>query len=83
MFEAINPPDVENGDWSTWKSLMGDRKNNLCDSENASMTIISSNGLETVSSSLMALPSQDNDAKPQWLFAPGRPDTNAYENVKI
>ncbi len=83
LFEATTPPDVENGDWSTWKSLMGDRKNNLCDSENASMTIISSNGLETVSSSLIALPGQNYDIKPQWLFSPGRPDKNAYENVVI
>jgi hypothetical protein len=80
-FETTTPPDVEIGDWNTWKKLMGDRRETQKGLEVESMTIVSNNGLETVSSSLIALPAEGRDAKPQWLFAPGRPDINAYKNI--
>ena len=80
-FEAANPPNVEVGDWAAWKELMGDRRENQLGQEDGSMTIVSNNGLETVSSSLIALPTQKNEAKPKWLFAPGRPDKKTYENI--
>ncbi len=80
-FKAANPPYVEVGDWAAWKTLMGDRRKNQLGQKDASMTIVSNTGLETVSSSLIAIPAQDHEAKPQWLFAPGRPDKKTYENV--
>ena len=83
-FEAALPPDAEIGDWSAWQELMGDRRNNQWAEENGSMTVVSDKGLETVSSSLIALPAQGSlNAKPQWLFAPGRPDKTSYEAVEF
>lgn len=83
-FEAAPPPDAETGDWSAWQKLMGDRRDNQWTKENGSMTIISDKGPETISSSLIALPAQGRpNAKPQWLFAPGRPDKTNYEAVEL
>ena len=43
---------------------------------------VADKGLDTVSSSLIALPAQGRvNTKPQWLFAPGRPDKTNYESV--
>jgi hypothetical protein len=83
-FEAASPPDVEIGDWTAWQMLMGDRRDNYWIEENGSMTIVSDKGIKTVSSSLLALPAKGRtNAKPQWLFAPGRPDKTTYKAVEI
>ena len=81
-FEAAPPPNAETGDWTAWQTLMRDRRDNQWAEENGSMTIVSDKGLDTVSSSLIALPAQGRvNTKPQWLFAPGRPDKTNYESV--
>jgi hypothetical protein len=52
------------------------------------MTIVTSRGFGTVSSSLIALPGpprtlSERPNRPVWQFAPGRPDQASYENVEI
>ncbi len=52
------------------------------------MIVVTDSGFETVSSSLIALPAADHavageEAKPVWLFAPGRPDRTDYRPVAL
>ena len=83
-FEAAPAPDPETGDWAAWQALVGDRREDPGAKENGSMTITTDTGFATVSSSLLALPAPGRmDVKPQWLFAPGRPDKTPYEPVEF
>ena len=84
LFEAAPPPDVETGDWAAWQALMGERREDSEGEERGAMTIVTDRGFATVSSSLMALPAPGRQGvKPQWLFAPGRPDKTPYEPVEF
>ena len=52
------------------------------------MTVVTEEGFGTTSSSLIALPAPPEDLKatprqPVWLFAPGRPDLQAYQSVAL
>lgn len=83
-FEAVGPPDPDRGDWSGWQSLLSDASPGPDGDTAAAMTITTSLGFETVSSSLVALPSMDRpEVSPVWLFAPKRPDLTDYEQVII
>lgn len=77
-FEAAAPPDPEAGDWSSWQTILA---SSAVDSE-AAMTV-ERGGFQTVSASLLALPATprstaEKPRRPQWLFAPGRPDRHPY-----
>ncbi|MBC8339534.1 MAG: NRDE family protein [Rhodospirillales bacterium] len=83
LFEAASPPDVENGDWTEWRTLLADRQEDAEHEEKDGMTIVTKGGFGTVSSSLLALPAPERfGVKPRWLFAPGRPDAADYEAVE-
>ncbi|KLN59284.1 hypothetical protein WH96_18385 [Kiloniella spongiae] len=78
-------PDVDTNDWSGWKEILA-RKNPY---PKAAMTVETSTGFETSSSSLIALPSpeattaQGTPEKTKWWFANGKPSDVAFEEVQI
>jgi len=84
LFEAANPPDPENGDWSAWQALMADRFFDDGAGPGGAMNVSESGDFATVSSSLLALPAPARfGVKPVWLFASGAPDTANYEAVEL
>jgi hypothetical protein len=88
QFEAAGPPDPKAGDWASWAGLMKARTPGGSEDPYAAMTIVTSRGFGTVSSSLIALPGpprtlRTRPNRPVWQFAPGRPDQVSYENVEI
>ncbi len=84
LFENAQPPDPETGDWAEWQALMGNRERERPDDQEGGMTFATDEGFGTVSSSLLALPDPAREGvKPQWLFAPGPPDRNAYGAVEF
>lgn len=88
QFEAAGPPDPKAGDWASWAGLMRSRIPSGTEDPYAAMTIVTSRGFGTVSSSLIALPGpprtlSESPNRPVWQFAPGRPDQAPYENVEI
>lgn len=83
-FEAAPVPDPEAKDWKSWRDLLGATGN---DGERA-MSFSLASGFGTSSSSLVALPSAArafgaDKAGPVWLFAPGAPESTAYEPVDL
>lgn len=81
-FRAVEVPNADRDDWSSWTELLGDRASNGSDGERGGMTVGEVGAFATVSSSLMALPGPDRfGEKPKWLFASGAPDTAPYELV--
>jgi len=87
-FEAAAAPDPRKGTWGAWKRLMASHRFDPADGPHGAMTVVGEHGFETVSSSLIALPglpqsARTKPAKPVWLFAPGRPDQTAYEEVEV
>ena len=88
LFRAADVPDPEGAGWSAWQALLASRGAAGDDDPTAAMTIVTDMGFETVSSSLIALPGAPDTAAaaaraPVWLFAPGRPDRNAYRPVDL
>jgi len=77
-FAAAALPDPEAGDWRAWQDLMAHTGDAPDGEEVAAMCFTRADGFGTVSSSLLALPEIGAEAKPVWLFAPGRPDRAAY-----
>lgn len=91
-FRDAQRPDVDKGEWSAWKSLMGNRLHDvngppMGDSESgqlSAMNVVTDIGFGTVSSSLIALPSLDSEGvKPVWLFCHGRPDENEFVPLSL
>jgi uncharacterized protein with NRDE domain len=73
-FQKAAEPDPAAGDWKAWQQLFQSRLYDPEDGPRGAMTIVTKQGFGTVSSSLIALPAVENeDAKPVWLFAAGRP----------
>lgn len=87
QFREAAAPQPEAGDWRSWETLMASRAGDNGDPL-AAMTIVTDQGFETVSSSLIALPAVplSLDAaplKPLWRFAPGRPDQAVFAPVEL
>ena len=84
QFQIASEPDADSGDWAGWTALMSSQ---VFDSEGGSdgaMFIISDSGFGTVCSSLIALPSQQNQGvKPNFLFASERPNLNKFVTVDL
>lgn len=79
-FREAAAPDVDAADWSDWERLLAMQVHDG-DPRNA-MNIVTDTGYGTVSSSLIALPAPENeDARPVWLFADGRPDSAPFVPV--
>ena len=87
-FEAAEPPDPKAGRWNSWARLMKARRPPGSEDPCAAMTIVTSRGFGTVSSSLIALPGppktlRERPNRPVWQFAPGRPDQTRYKKVEL
>jgi uncharacterized protein with NRDE domain len=79
-------PDPESGDWLAWEAILASRLHDADDGPEAAMTVVTGGGFETVSSSLIALPTRPirlgpPSSRPLWRFAPGRPDQTPYEEI--
>ncbi len=86
-FRAAAPPDPGSGDWQGWENLLASRLSSEADDPTGAMTVVTRQGFETVSSSLIALPGEPDDRDPRprqalWRFAPGRPDRVEYALVE-
>ena len=87
-FRNAPAPQPESGDWQAWEALLASRDAARSGDPMAAMTIVTDQGFETVSSSLIALPTvpESLDAappRPVWRFAPGRPDQTAFAPVEL
>ena len=87
-FEAAEPPDPKAGDWTSWTRLMKAGTPPGSEDPYAAMTIVTSRGFGTVSSSLIALPGppktlRERPNRPVWQFAPGRPDRERYKKIEL
>lgn len=87
-FEAAEPPDPKAGRWNSWARLMRAGRPRGSEDPYAAMTIVTSRGFGTVSSSLIALPGppktlRERPNRPVWQFAPGRPDQARYKKVEL
>ena len=81
-FQAAAEPDPDTGDWAAWQALLSNASPGPNGDAAAAMTIETSLGFETVSSSLIALPSVERPERAAiWLFSAGRPDQNEYEKI--
>ena len=81
-FRAAAAPRPETGDWAEWRALLVSRQGADADDPNSAMTVATADGFGTVSSSLIALPTEPG-LPPVWLFAAGRPDETSFEPVDI
>ena len=82
MFARAAEPDPESDDWSGWASLLSNRNHNRQDGPEGAMFILSDTGFGTVSSSLIALPSKENQRlKPKYLFAATKLGDERYITV--
>ena len=75
-------PDPATGDWGAWQALLASRTHGATEPPEDAMTIVTSRGFGTVSSSLVGLPAPGG-AAPRWLFADGRPDQAAFRAVTL
>ena len=84
-FHETLAPDPDIDDWEAWRELLR-RRDPVAPT--SGMTIVTEEGFETVSSSLIALPASQHylageRASPIWLFAAGRPDETEYLPVSL
>ena len=83
-FQAAQPPDPGNAEWSEWQSLLASRIHDSEAGPEGAMNVVLGDGFATVSSSLIALPApQTADTRPVWLFAAGPPGEAAWEPVQL
>lgn len=79
-FAAASVPRPEAGDWSDWISLLAARDFDADAGPGGAMTVITTSGFGTVSSSLLALPAQREQGA-VWLFAAGRPGEAPFRPI--
>lgn len=79
-FAAASVPRPEARDWSDWISLLAARDFDADAGPGGAMTVITTTGFGTVSSSLLALPAQRKD-RAFWLFAAGRPGETPFQPI--
>lgn len=83
QFQSARVPDPEANDWAVWARLLADRGGGNGDIEGA-MNVTTDVGFGTVSSALIALPSDSRpELKPIWRFAAGAPDRASFEAVEF
>jgi hypothetical protein len=71
-FRAAPPPDTD--DWRGWRAVLSDSEGTTVQQIN----VRPRDGFGTVCSALLGLPAA---GPPQWLFAPGPPDTTPFAPV--
>ena len=79
-FRQARPPLPGRADgWRDWIDLLASRSFSSTDGMDSAMTVVTDEGYGTVSSSLLAVPSERRAGiQPVWLFAAGRPDRTVY-----
>jgi len=83
QFQQARPPDPAANDWAVWARLLADRGGGNGDIEGA-MNVATEIGFGTVSSALIALPSDVRpELNPVWRFAAGAPDRVPFEAVTL
>jgi hypothetical protein len=83
-FLSAKEPDIDKNNWTTWQNLLASRRKEMELDPNQSMCIVTETGYGTVSSSIIAFPSQELlNAKCEWRFCSGRPDKNPFEVVDL
>lgn len=84
-FRAAEAPDPAMEDWQAWREILARGPEGIEDDPFAAMTIMTSEGFGTVSSSLIALPAPtlEEEREPIWLFAAGPPDHTDFEPVAL
>ena len=84
LFLAAPVPIPEQGDWSSWKTLLACQDSDAGAGPSGAMNVVTDHGFGTTSSLLLALPSEERPAiRPQWLFSAGRPDQAPFEAVLL
>ncbi|WP_455210871.1 NRDE family protein [Kaarinaea lacus] len=81
-FKNAKTPQPDLDDWSEWESLLLSRES-VSNEAGGAMRIVTDSGFNTVSSSLIALPAQQQDLKPVWRFARRYPDVEPYQKVSL
>ena len=81
-FRIADVPDPEGDDWASWERLLADRTRAVSGEYGSALNLDNGAGFATVSSSLIALPS-DPGRNPVWRFAPGRPDESEFSPVDL
>ena len=84
QFERASVPDPESADWLGWTTLLTSKIYDSLEGPEGAMLIATDGGFGTVSSSLIALPADENqEVMPRYLFAAGRPDQVSYVPVSL
>lgn len=82
LFRRASPPRPEIGNWLDWQVLLASNQAADSDDPLSAMTVATSDGFATVSSSLIALP-HETDTRPIWLYADGRPDETPFVSIAL
>lgn len=79
-FKAASAPQPDENHWEEWEALLLSRESATNDATGA-LRIVTDGEFNTVSSSLIALPAEDREAKPIWRFARRYPNAEPYQNI--
>jgi uncharacterized protein with NRDE domain len=84
LFAAAPPPEPDAGRWEDWEALLASRDFEPGSGPGEAMTVVTTRGFGTLSSSLIAL-AQPGAPKPSriWRFAAGRPGEAVFETVPL
>jgi len=83
-FREAEAPDPETGDWTAWQALLASRQHSAESGPEGAMNIVTDGPFGTVCASLAAIPDMsDQEKKPIWLFAAGRPDESPFDPVLL
>ncbi|WP_028465324.1 NRDE family protein [Nisaea denitrificans] len=81
-FRIAKTPEPDDDDWLDWEKLLADRTRASAGEYGSAINLDNGTGFATVSSSLIALPS-DPGRNPVWRFAGGPPDETAFSPVDL
>jgi uncharacterized protein with NRDE domain len=84
LFERARKPNPDANQWEDWINLLSSQETEPGSSPKSAMNVVTGTGFGTVSSSLIALPSNsDGTRRPIWLFAGQPPDQAVFERVVL
>jgi hypothetical protein len=81
-FKAAETPQPDENHWEEWEALLLSRESDSNDATDA-LRIVTDGEFNTVSSSLIALPSEDSEVKPIWRFAHRYPNAEPYQKISL
>jgi uncharacterized protein with NRDE domain len=84
LFRMATEPDPANNNWTDWETLLAKKEYDSNDGSENAMLIATDHGFNTLSSSLIAIPSLiTKERKPVWRFARRYPKVESYEEVRL